>query len=64
MNENVMDRYFWKTGERWSSDNRPVDHIRNPLRYGPFRKLRWRSVFWLMVAYLISMALLALSRLY
>ena len=23
MNENEMDRYFWRTGQRWSADYRP-----------------------------------------
>jgi hypothetical protein len=24
MNENDVDRYFWRTGQRWSGDDRPV----------------------------------------
>jgi hypothetical protein len=24
MNENDMDRYFWRTGQRWSGDSRPM----------------------------------------
>jgi hypothetical protein len=23
MNQNDMDRYFWRTGQRWSADDRP-----------------------------------------
>ncbi|SPE32793.1 hypothetical protein SBA6_210046 [Candidatus Sulfopaludibacter sp. SbA6] len=23
MNQNGMDRYFWRTGQRWSGDDRP-----------------------------------------
>ena len=61
MNTNDMDRYFRQTGQRWSSDNRPVEHIKNPLRHPPL-KLRWRSVLWLFVVYLISLIFFLVSR--
>lgn len=25
MNQNDMDRYYWRTGQRWSADNRRVE---------------------------------------
>ena len=63
MNENDMDRYYWKTGQRWGGDNRPVEHIRRPWRYPPVPGLRWRLVLWLVAAYMISMILMMFSHL-
>lgn len=31
MNQNDMDRYFWRTGQRWSGD----DRVRNRRATGP-----------------------------
>jgi hypothetical protein len=54
MNENEMDRYFWRTGQRWSADYRP-----HTWRLGP-RVLR--AFFLLFAAYLVTAAILFLSR--
>jgi hypothetical protein len=54
MNENEMDRYFWRTGQRWSADYRP-----HTWRLGP-RVLR--ALFLLFAAYLVTAAILFLSR--
>ena len=39
MNTNDMDRYYWKTGQRWSSDNRSIRELE-----GPRLKLTARSI--------------------
>ena len=28
MNQNDMDRYYWRTGQRWSGDHRPPAKLR------------------------------------
>jgi hypothetical protein len=52
MNQNDMDRYFWRTGQRWSSDNRPTPPLRIPKR----------TVLLVFVAFLVTVAMLFLSR--
>jgi hypothetical protein len=32
MNQNDMDRYFWRTGQRWSGDSRSREEIVGRIR--------------------------------
>ena len=56
MNENDMDRYFWRTGLRWSGDNRPVPES--------FRKstARDRVVVVLFLSFIVTLIGLVLLR--
>jgi hypothetical protein len=44
MNQNDMDRYYWRTGQRWSGDHRPPTRLR----------ITGREIAWLAIAFLVS----------
>ena len=48
MNQNDMDRYYWRAGQRWSGDNRRVENI----------TLLGRTVAHLFLAFVITSAML------
>ena len=50
MNQNDMDRYYWRTGQRWDGDDRRI------------RRLRGREIFFLFVAFLVTLVALVLMR--
>jgi hypothetical protein len=52
MNTNDMDRYYWRTGQRWSSDCRSLREVR-----GEFR-LPSRIVWCLLFAFIVTIAML------
>jgi hypothetical protein len=56
MNKNDMDRYFWRTGQRWSGDGRPVP--------GSFRgsTTRGRAVTFLCISFIVTLVALILLR--
>jgi hypothetical protein len=54
MNENDMDRYYWRMGHRWSGDNGPLRW-----RFGP--RLR-RTLLFLFATYVVTAAILFLMR--
>jgi hypothetical protein len=58
MNENDMDRYFWRTGQRWSGDNRPTRAGLHDDRVS----LRGRRIWFLLVAFIVTLVLLFLLR--
>jgi hypothetical protein len=45
MNQNDMDRYFWRTGQYWSGDSRAFKPSRNR------RSLSHRAILCLLVAF-------------
>jgi hypothetical protein len=51
MNDNDMDRYYWRTGQRWSGDDR---HL--PL------KISKRAILLLYAAFAVTVAMLYLMR--
>jgi hypothetical protein len=54
MNENDMDRYYWRTGHRWSGDYLPLRwHMRPLVR---------RTLLFLFAAYVVAAAILFLMR--
>jgi len=57
MNQNDMDRYFWRAGQRRSGDDRPV---RAPL---PVERPRSRTIWFLFVTFLVTLVVLFLLRL-
>jgi hypothetical protein len=56
MNENDMDRYFWRTGQRWSGDGRPVPRS--------FRgsATRGRAIIFLGISFVVTLVALVLLR--
>lgn len=44
MNQNDMDRYYWRTGQRWSGDHRPPTRV----------KITGREIALLAIAFLVS----------
>lgn len=54
MNTNDMDRYYWKTGQRWSSDNRSIREIE-----GPRLKLTSRAIIVLLAGAFLTTLLAA-----
>ncbi len=56
MNENDMDRYFWRTGHRWSGDDRP--------ELAPFgrSKITGRTVVLLAIAFIVTITGLVAMR--
>ena len=55
MNENDMDRYFWRTGRRWSGDNRPPESFRKSKAYG-------RVIVVVFVSFIVTLVGLVLLR--
>jgi hypothetical protein len=53
MNQNDMDRYFWRTGQRWSGDDRP-----NKKGW----RLTSREIVLLVVIFCVTFAMLFLVR--
>jgi hypothetical protein len=56
MNQNDTDRYFWRTGRRWSGVCPPA---RNSARHS---KLRGREILFLCLAFIVTLAGLVLAR--
>lgn len=56
MNENNADRYFWRTGHRWSGDSRPVNH------HFPATQISGRTIILVCVAFIITLMALVLIR--
>lgn len=56
MNQNDMDRYLWRTGQRWSGDDVP---FRMP---GSGRKLARGTILLLWVGFLLTGIILLLLR--
>ena len=57
MNENDMDRYFWRTGQRWSGDDDlPFKMDR------PERKRANRTILILSATFAVTFAILLLLR--
>ena len=54
MNENDMDRYYWRTGHRWSGDSRPIRWRMGPRVRG--------GILFLFAAYVVTAAILFLMR--
>ena len=54
MNENDMDRYYWRTGHRWSGDSRPFKWH--------FGRRVLRTLLFLLAAYVVTGAILFLMR--
>jgi hypothetical protein len=59
MNQNDMDRYFWRTGQRWSGDDRP-EELPLPVEK---RRARIRTIWFLFLAFLVTVVMLFLLRL-
>jgi hypothetical protein len=56
MNQNDMDRYFWRTGRRWSGDyNAAKQSSRRPQHHG-------REILLLCLAFIVTLGGLALMR--
>jgi hypothetical protein len=56
MNQNDLDRYFWRTGQRWSGDDRPR---RKSSRRS---KLHSREILFLCLVFIATLAGLVLLR--
>jgi hypothetical protein len=56
MNENDMDRYKWRTGQRWSGDNRPSIESFHRL------KSPGRAIFLVCIALIVTLVALILTR--
>jgi hypothetical protein len=56
MNQNDMDRYFWRTGQRWSGDDRLVR------RSSQGARLRSREVLFLGLAFIVTLVGLVVLR--
>jgi hypothetical protein len=54
MNQNNMDRYYWRTGQKWSGDSRSEDELSGPRMTFP----RWTVVFLIAAFIGTSVALL------
>jgi hypothetical protein len=54
MNQNEMDRYYWRAGQRWSSDSYPFERAR--------RKVASRAILFLLTAFALTTAMLLLQR--
>jgi len=59
MNQNNMDRYFWRTGQRWSGDDRPEEP---PLPVEK-RRARIRTIWFLFLTFFVTLVMLFLLRL-
>jgi hypothetical protein len=57
MNENDMDRYFWRTGQRWSGDDRRIKASRTGLT-----TLSNRMILFLVVGFALTVAALLFQR--
>jgi hypothetical protein len=55
MNHNDMDRYFWRTGRRWSGDGRPTESFDRS-------KIDGRTIFWVGISLMVTLAALILLR--
>ena len=55
MNENDMARYFWRTGQRWNGENRP-------LRRSTGLRLPGRTILLLLLSFLVTLAVLVALR--
>lgn len=55
MNESDMDRYYWRTGQRWSGDDRPVENW-------PKTRVLGRTIFFLFVSFVVTVVMLFLLR--
>jgi hypothetical protein len=56
MNQNDMDRRFWRTGHRWSGDSRPVnDHF-------PATQSGARTIVLVCVVFIMTLVALGLLR--
>lgn len=56
MNQNDMDRYFWRTGQRWSGDSRLLRELQ-----GPRLKRTGLALFLLFAASLMMTVLVSLN---
>jgi hypothetical protein len=56
MNQNDMDRYFWRTGQQWSGDGRPTPKS--------FRgsKTRGPAIIFLFLSFVATLVALFLQR--
>jgi len=57
MNQNDMDRYFWRTGQRWSGDSRCRNELSGKVR------LPRRTVFLILLSSLITLLMLLYMKL-
>jgi hypothetical protein len=57
MNENDRDRYYWRTGQRWSGDYRSQVELRGPVAKVP----RW-AVAVLLASFLATTVALFVQR--
>lgn len=56
MNQNDMDRRFWRTGHRWSGDSRPVNH------HFPATLISGRTIILVCVVFIMTLVALVLVR--
>jgi len=57
MNENDMDRYYWRTGRRWGADERSESELRGPA----VQLSRW-TVILLAVSFIATTAALLMRQ--
>jgi hypothetical protein len=57
MNENDMDRYYWRTGERWGGDERSESEVR-----GPIVKLRRWTILLMAASFVATTAALLIHQ--
>jgi hypothetical protein len=57
MNENDMERYYWRTGQRWGGENRSEAELRGPVVKLP----RW-TVALLAVSFIATTLALLVQR--
>jgi hypothetical protein len=55
MNQNDMDRYFWRTGQKWSGDSRAREELR-----GPRLSASGRTMAFLLIAFVVTSVILFL----
>jgi len=53
MNQNQMDRYYWRTGQRWSADDRPEERWRGVTK---------RAIVFLAIAYVVTVVMMYVIR--
>ena len=58
MNQNDMDRYYWRTGHRWSGDRHALGELLRDKRF----RLRGRTIAFLLVAFIVTLVMLFLLR--
>jgi hypothetical protein len=56
MNENDMDRYFWRSGRRWSGDDRPESEFHRK------SKVPGRAIVFVSLSFIATLVGLVLSR--